>query len=275
MPSTAQAGCSTSGPSQWRNVGWQRTSPHGSPAPALRRRAARPCRQDTRLQLRVGPLDRPSQADNLLELFQEIEDLGTLETLDGGQAEGGIRRFKLVASRRRASSWTCSPSMWRVSKCSSSRWTPPLRHAAAPAPSDEQKGYGFFSGAPASLPRLLRRRRPASKDLGYGFFDDAPGSPDKGGRPATAVAPAPASLPAAPKGRPAPRPSRPPPPRSTPPPSAVSVDKVDQLINLVGETGDHAGHAGPEQPAADPPSTRRCWPAWPTWTATPATCKKR
>ena len=47
------------------------------------------------LDLRIGPLAQPEQADNLLELFKEITDLGTIEPLDMGQAIDGMRRFKV------------------------------------------------------------------------------------------------------------------------------------------------------------------------------------
>src|SRR5204863_2802425 len=48
------------------------------------------------LELRVGPLDNPEHADNLIELFQEIVDLGTIEPIDGGQSSDGMRRFKIT-----------------------------------------------------------------------------------------------------------------------------------------------------------------------------------
>ncbi|RIK92714.1 MAG: chemotaxis protein CheA, partial [Burkholderiales bacterium] len=47
------------------------------------------------LELVVGPLEAPEQADQLFELFREIEDLGTIERLDAGQAAEGIRRFRV------------------------------------------------------------------------------------------------------------------------------------------------------------------------------------
>ena len=47
------------------------------------------------LDLRIGPLTQPEQADNLLDLFKEITDLGTIEPLDMGQAIDGMRRFKV------------------------------------------------------------------------------------------------------------------------------------------------------------------------------------
>jgi two-component system, chemotaxis family, sensor kinase CheA len=50
------------------------------------------------LELRVGPLNDPLDADNLVELFKEIVDLGTIEPLDGGQSSDGMRRFKIVTT---------------------------------------------------------------------------------------------------------------------------------------------------------------------------------
>ncbi|WP_137894195.1 chemotaxis protein CheW [Ramlibacter sp. 2FC] len=50
------------------------------------------------LELVLGPLADASVADSLAELFTEIEGLGRIEPLDGGQAENGLRRFKLVTT---------------------------------------------------------------------------------------------------------------------------------------------------------------------------------
>ncbi|MGS0756224.1 Hpt domain-containing protein [Roseateles sp. GG27B] len=50
------------------------------------------------LELQVGPLTDLSLADNLVDLFKEITDLGTIEPLDGGMAADGLRRFKIVTS---------------------------------------------------------------------------------------------------------------------------------------------------------------------------------
>ena len=50
------------------------------------------------LELRVGALSDPSLADNLVELFKEITDLGTIEPLDAGRHADGMRRFKVVTA---------------------------------------------------------------------------------------------------------------------------------------------------------------------------------
>src|SRR5262245_12570452 len=48
------------------------------------------------LELTVGPLPDPTAADNLLDLFKEIAELGTMEPLDAGQSADGMRRFKIA-----------------------------------------------------------------------------------------------------------------------------------------------------------------------------------
>src|SRR4051812_10647853 len=68
------------------------------PAPAAKTAAAAPAAivsptlksmpvpkaQTRAIELVVGPLENPDTADALSELFKEIEDLGTIEPLDGG-----------------------------------------------------------------------------------------------------------------------------------------------------------------------------------------------
>src|ERR1700744_1788211 len=57
-----------------------------------------PKAQTRAIELVVGPLDKPETADALSELFKEIEDLGTIEPLDGGRAADGMRRFRVVTT---------------------------------------------------------------------------------------------------------------------------------------------------------------------------------
>ncbi|MCW5662200.1 MAG: chemotaxis protein CheW [Piscinibacter sp.] len=179
-----------------------------APAPA----AASQARQ---LELRVGPLEDPGQADNLAELFKEITDLGTLEPIDGGQPSDGIRRFKVVTTS--SDSDLLDLFTFHVA-----------REALALLPLGP--GYGFHAGNPgAPEPEETR-------DPGYGFFDDAPGAPQAGGAAAAATA-APAAA------APAPKPVAKPAAKAEKAGGAaldsstlrVSVEKVDQLINLVGE----------------------------------------
>ena len=184
------------------------------------------------LELTVGPLPDPTVADNLLDLFKEIAELGTLEPLDAGHDADGMRRFKITT----ASSDNDLLDLFTFHVPREALKIGPLT-----------QGYGFHRDAPGAP-------QAQAADAGYGFFDDAPGAPGgkpaadsaashtatgaPAGEPAAAVRPAAASEPtrAAAAATPAPR-------AADKPASAnvdattlrVAVDKVDQLINLVGE----------------------------------------
>jgi two-component system chemotaxis sensor kinase CheA len=165
------------------------------------------------LELRVGPLPDPSVADNLVELFSEITNLGLIEPLDAGRDAEGVRRFKVVT----ASSDNDLIDLFGFHVA---------REHISLLPMDE--GFGFHEGAPGAPEHI-----PVT-DPGYGFFDDAPAAPSAGGAAAVEAAHQ------APREAPAPRTGAPrtdakaagSPESST---LRVSVDKVDQLINLVGE----------------------------------------
>lgn len=169
--------------------------PEPPPAPA-------PVGGRRELELMVGPLDTPDAADNLIELFNEIVDLGSIEPLDGGRSADGMRRFKIVTTSSDADLldlFTFHVSREHVKLL-------PLG-----------PGYGFHAGAPGAPLET-------AADAGFGFFDNAPGAPAPAGQEpahgsaAKARAKA-AAVPAAAEA-------------ST---LRVSVEKVDQLINLVGE----------------------------------------
>jgi two-component system chemotaxis sensor kinase CheA len=189
------------------------TASSGAPAPG----SAGTGRQ---LELTVGPLPDPKVADQLVELFREINGLGIIESLDGGRDADGMRRFRVE---------TGSPDDDLLDLFGFHVAREQLRLAPL------GPGYGFYVGAPGAP----LAEAPPAKDPGYGFFDDAPGAPAAAGAlPATAPAPVPAAAGAA---RPAP------PPAARPAPAGggsgggdsttlrVSIEKVDQLINLVGE----------------------------------------
>ncbi|MCA6218008.1 chemotaxis protein CheW [Ideonella sp. B7] len=173
------------------------------------------------VELRVGPLDHPEQADNLFELFKEITNLGTIEPLDAGHAADGIRRYRIVTT-------TSDGDLLDLFTFHVARESMQLLPMGP--------GYGFHEGAPGAPAKPS-----AEEERGYGFFDNAPGSP--GSDAGTAAAPA-AAAPAA--ATPAPAAAAPVAPKPAPhKPEAkggmdsstlrVSVEKVDQLINLVGE----------------------------------------
>ena len=170
------------------------------------------------LELRVGPLADPGRADNLVDLFKEITDLGQIEPLDSGIAADGIRRFKITTHS--SDSDLIDLFGFHVSR------EEILLQPLTP-------GYGFHAGAPgAPAPEAPQ------SDPGYGFFDNAPGAPSHA-----------SAAPAAPVASDATSPVRtaavakPAAPRTDKPAASsventtlrVSVEKVDQLINLVGE----------------------------------------
>ena len=173
------------------------------------------------LELTVGSLADPSLADSLIELFEEIVGLGTIEPLDAGRAADGMRRFKITTS-------SSDNDLLDLFTFHVPREAVSLRPMGP--------GYGFYDGSPGAP---AAEAAPA-KELGYGFFDEAPGAPGSAAHngadvPAAAAASADrAAAPAAPKAAA---------PRTEVKAAAaveaatlrVSVEKVDQLINLVGE----------------------------------------
>lgn len=185
-----------------------------APAPAPAAAAPTPKGPLARaLEVRIGPLTDLGLADNIVELFKEITDLGTIEPLDNGISADGMRRFRVCTTSSDndlLDLFTFHVSREHVMLC-------PVT-----------EGFGFHEGAPGAP-------EASPPDEGFGFFDDAPGAP--GSTPAVDSAAA-QPVEAAPEAA-----------RATVKPAAkaekpaaveastlrVSVEKVDQLINLVGE----------------------------------------
>jgi len=216
------------------------------------------------LELTVGPLEDLSRADGLVELFKEIEGLGTIEPLDAGQAADGMRRFKVHTT-------SGDNDLYDLFGFHVSREQVRLEplglgygfHAGAPgAPPEEPSGGPGSEAAPAvaaaAKPHVQATAAPAQDD-GFGFFDGAPGAPsssatqaagvgqaastpDLAAAAASATGGSPTGVPAegstaGAKASAAPRPDKPAaaPAHADSSTLRVSVDKVDQLINLVGE----------------------------------------
>jgi two-component system chemotaxis sensor kinase CheA len=165
------------------------------------------------LELRVGPLKDPALADNLVELFGEITDLGTIEPIDGGQASDGMRRFRIITTS--SDSDLMDLFTFHVA-----------REEVALLPMGP--GYGFHKDAPGAPPE-------APEDPGYGFFDNAPGAPGGAEGSAEARPVETASEAARPAAARAARAEKAPAAALESSTLRVSVEKVDQLINLVGE----------------------------------------
>jgi two-component system, chemotaxis family, sensor kinase CheA len=161
------------------------------------------------LELRVGPLNDIKDADNLVDLFGEILDLGSIEPLDAGQASDGMRRFKVVTT-------STDTELMDLFTFHVAREQVRLLEMT--------EGFGFHEGAPGAP--AAREPEPS-----YGFFDDSPGAPSKAGTaadaPMAATKPTAVATQAASAAK-----------AAVPIESAtlrVSIEKVDQLINLVGE----------------------------------------
>ncbi|WP_428422413.1 chemotaxis protein CheA [Methylibium sp.] len=166
---------------------------------------------DRILELTLGPLPKPELAESIVELFKEIEGLGTIDPIDGGMAQDGLRRFRVTTPSSDADlldlfGFHVSREQVQLRPWSGDRVAP---------------GYGFYPNAPGSPL--------TEEDPGFGFFEDAPGAP--GTAAPAAPAPTPASAPKAAAAK-----------AEGKAPAAleassirVSVEKVDQLINLMGE----------------------------------------
>jgi two-component system chemotaxis sensor kinase CheA len=183
-----------------------------APAPAV---SATTTDGSRKLEIHVGPIDHPEQADAIFDLFRDIAGLGTIQAMPSD--DKATRIFAVETSS--SDSELIDLFAFHVAKEN-------IRiHPAGQAPAP----------APIAAPQ---------EDHGFGLFDDTPLSPPPTAAavPASAPAPAPAT----------PAPSAPAKAATATPtkgdikPAAqaaqlesstlrVSVSKVDQLINLVGE----------------------------------------
>lgn len=175
--------------------------------------------QGTRtLELVVGPLDAPEQADNLFDLFREIADLGTIERLDAGHAADGMRRFRIITAS--GDDDLLDLFTFHIDRA--------LLSLQPTGP-----GYGFHEGAPGA-PVLPDAVAEDGAEAGAVRAEDDAAAPAQADGPDSAGAAPRRAAPAAGGGTP---------PAGAAPRGAgseastlrVSVEKVDQLINLVGE----------------------------------------
>ena len=195
-----------------------------APAPAAAPRpapAAAPVVAGRRLlEIRVGPLERPAQADAIAELFRDIVGLGTIQALESDRKDTRVFAVETAST---------DEDLLDLFTFHVSREQIHITPQVVPSVADKEKdqGYGFFddaAGAPAPA---------AEASAGFGFFDGAPGAPGQAPAahaPAAAVAdgkPVAAKVavkaPTAPAAQPEAATIR------------VAISKVDQLINLVGE----------------------------------------
>ena len=176
------------------------------------------------LEIHIGPMDHPAQADGIAELFRDIPGLGELDILACDQEDKRVFRVKTTSSDTDLMdlfTFHVNKDIILINDLDAADDAPAAAaQVAAPAVSLAQEGSDF------------------------GFFDDAPGLPTTA---APAVVEAPQAVEAPPPAAPAlvepvaaPRPAARAEARSNAPAAdnstlRVSVSKVDQLINLVGE----------------------------------------
>ncbi len=157
------------------------------------------------LAVEVGPLQDPSFADNLVNLFSEIPGIGTMVATDGGKPDqNGKRHFQVETT-------SADSELMDLFTFYVDRENVVIRDAAvkaAPAAKSEaEQGYGFFVD-PVSLPAAaaLAQIQPASSTASVAQVPETK-SAVRTEKPQAVES---ASL-------------------------RVSVEKIDQLINLVGE----------------------------------------
>lgn len=180
------------------------------------------------LEIVIGPLSRPEQADAIPELFRDIPGLGSIEARPSAQAD--LRVFAVQTAS--SDDELLDLFVFHVAKEQVKIRDLAAATAAAPASAPEIPGFGLFDPVepPAVAPPAASASSPAP---GFGFFAGAPGVPDAPAAPAAkaieaevskAVVPAKAAEPKAHTQA-----------QLEAATIRVAVNKVDQLINLVGE----------------------------------------
>ena len=190
-----------------------------APPPVVVQSVPKSAKTTRSLEIRIGPLDHPEQADAIKELFRDIPGLGDIKVLVSNQAD--TRVFAVETS-------SSDEDLLDLFAFHVSRAQVSIKEIEE-APVAPDPGYGLFEDiAEAPVKASYADDPPPGAPLaplpGFGFFDGAPGTPSASVEAvaSTAVAkiapktPAPIVQPEAATIR-------------------VAISKVDQLINLVGE----------------------------------------
>ena len=189
-------------------------APAPAPAPVAAAPVAAPAPKSAdgsrALEIRIGPLEKPEQADALQELFRDIPGLGTMKPLPSEQAD--TRVFDVHTSSTDGD--LLDLFIFHVSK-----EQVVIRDLAAAAPD-----------APAAEAAPVAAGGVDEED--FGFFAGAPGVPPEEA-PAPPAAPQAAAATASAKAEPVAKALVQAPLEATT--IRVDIKKVDQLINLVGE----------------------------------------
>ncbi len=193
------------------------------------------------LTITIGPLERPEQADAIVELFKDIPGLGQISAAASERSDTRVFTVSTASSNEDLLDlFTFHVSREHIKIAE--RMDAP---ASSRATVDE--GYGFFEGA-AGAPvadgdsssdsdrraDAMAMQGGAHSGPGYGFFDGSPGAPVASDQVALPAAAQPAKSAESPNNRPKPGAGG-----AVAQPEAatirVAISKVDQLINLVGE----------------------------------------
>lgn len=188
----------------------------------------KPLKTTRSLEIQIGPLDHPEQADAIQELFRDIAGLGEIKALPCSRADS--RLFAVETS-------SSDEDLLDLFAFHVARAQVSIKEAAAAVVAVPESGFGFFDGA-AGAPKAVSYDddpppgAPLAPLPGFGFFDGAPGAPSISA--AGAVATVTDASGAATAARAGAKPAA----AAAQPEAAtirVAISKVDQLINLVGE----------------------------------------
>ncbi|QDL56055.1 chemotaxis protein CheW [Rhodoferax aquaticus] len=160
------------------------------------------------LEISIGPIERPEQADAIRELFRDIPGLGEITSLPSERKD--VRVFMVETA-------STDDDLLDLFAFHVSREHISIRSVdavaegvvatpSAPAPSDASPGFGFFDGAPGAPAEQISVSVAATSTESKAV-SRAPSKPAAG---AVAAQPEAATI-------------------------RVAISKVDQLINLVGE----------------------------------------
>lgn len=165
------------------------------------------------LEIRMGPLERPSQVDEIKDLFRDIVGLGSVAEVASDRRD--TRVFHATTS-------SSNDDLLDLFAFHVSREQVSIREIGTPAPA-ALASWTDRNDPPAGAP--------VAPAPGFGFFEGAPGTPvDAAASPAESVEAKPAGKASAAK--PATGQAAAQPEAAT---IRVAINKVDQLINLVGE----------------------------------------
>lgn len=172
------------------------------------------------LVIRIGPLEKPEQADDIKELFRDIPGLGEIKAMPSERNDTRIFEVQTPST----DDDLLDLFAFHVSRDFVSISALPVEVAVV-----RDEGFGLFEGAPgAPTEHSYADDPPPGAPLapapGFGFFDGAPGAPALAAGLEKSVS--------KPAGKPGPASVAAQPEAAT---IRVAISKVDQLINLVGE----------------------------------------